>query len=160
MIWQDLLLDRWVDELTLQTAAATAFGVPASTIAVIDEAEQLAMISPTVGVILERVRQQRDFPLQLTVILRDEELAQRHAGVDGALRIARLLAARLGATVVFAEGPLAPSVWVRARPTGQLDMVSLDTDDSCAVESFFVVAEYPFPTTQAAGESPGARRSA
>jgi hypothetical protein len=160
MIWQDLLLDRWVGEEALQAAAAAAFGIPLSAIAIIDEAAQREIATPQASVLLERTRQHRDFPLQLMVVLRDDALAQRLAGFDGALQVARVIAARLGCAVVFAEGPLTPSIWLRVRPSGHLDAVSLDTDDNDDVASFFVVAEYPFPAVHAEGEASGSRLSA
>ena len=145
MIWQDLLLNRWVDEAPLRAATASAFGVPADAVAVIDNPEQLATTPATARVILERDRQYRDFPLQLLVVLRDEECARRFDGIEGVLRLTRELAGRLGATVLFAEGPVSPSEWVRVRPAGQVGVVSLDVDESGEVDSFFVVAEHELP---------------
>ena len=141
MIWQDLMLDRWADEAALRAAAASAFGVPAEAVAVVDNPEQLVTTLPVARVILERDRQHRDFPLQILVVLRDDELTRDFDGYEGALRVARTLAKHLGVTVLFAEGPVSPSEWVRVRPTGQVDLVSLDVDETGDVDSFFVVAE-------------------
>src|SRR4051794_33278238 len=145
MIWQDLLLDRWVDEAPLLEAVASAFGVPTDTVALTDTPEQLIAIAPTTRVIAERDRQHRDFPLQMLVVLRDDALVRQFEGFEGVLQVARTVASHVGATVLFAEGPLSPSEWVRVRPTGQVDGVSLDVDDTGEVDSFFVVAEHPLP---------------
>src|SRR4051812_18805789 len=142
MIWQDLLLDRWVDEAPLLEAVASAFGVPTDTVALTDTPEQLAAIAPTTRVIAERDRQERDFPLQVLVVLRDDELVRQFDGFEGVLHVARTVASHVGATVVFAEGPLSPSEWVRVRPNGQMDIVSLDVDDTGEIDSFFVVNEH------------------
>ena len=160
MIWQDLMLDRWVDERALRIAAASAFRVPASAVAIVDEAEQLAATAPSARVILERVRQHRDFPLQILVVLRDDELTRRFDGFEGALRVALDLARLLDATVLFAEGPLSPSEWVRVRPTGQVDVVSLDIDETSDVDSFFVVAEHELPAEHQMGRPKAGRLTA
>ena len=157
MIWQDLMLDRWADDEALRAAAASAFDVPADTVAVVDDPTQLAATPATTRVILERDRQHRDFPLQILVVVRDDELAGRLDGFEGALRVTRDLAGRLDATVLFAEGPVSPSEWVRVRPTGQVDVVSLDVDETGEVDSFFVVAERELPSERQAGISPTAR---
>jgi hypothetical protein len=138
MIWQDLMLDRWVDDSALQAAVAAAFGTAIPDVEIVDGPEQFTSSSDCV--LLERTRQERDFPLQVMVVLRDDELAARFAGFDGALRVTTVLADRLGASVLFAEGPLSPATWVRVRPAGTLDLVTLDVDESGDVDSFFVVA--------------------
>lgn len=160
MIWQDLLLDRWVDGDALCAATASAFGVPGDLVAVIDHPEQLLAISPSTRVIVERDRQHRDFPLQILVVLRDEALSERFVGTDGALRVARRLAEHLKASVLFAEGPLAPSEWIRVRPTGEVDVVSLDVDDEGDVDSFFLVAERTLRDGQSPDAPSRSRRSA
>jgi hypothetical protein len=160
MIWQDLLLDRWVNEVALRTAAASAFGVPADAVAVVDNPEQLMETPLSARVILERDRQYRDFPLQILVILRDDELTRRFDGFEGALRVASTLAEGLGAAVLFAEGPVSPSAWVRVRPTREVAVVSLDVDETGDVDSFFVVAEHELPVDRQTGESASARLTA
>ena len=118
MIWQDLLLDRWMDEAELRVAAAVAFLVPVATVAITDDAEQLAGISPSVRVILERTRQHRDFPSRCSSPSVMTSLRSSSTDLTVALLVARELAGHLDATVLFAEGPLTPSEWVRVRPTG------------------------------------------
>jgi hypothetical protein len=95
MIWQDLLLDRWADEAALRAAAACAFDVPADAVPIVDNPEEILATSPSARIILERDRQHRDFPLQILVILRDDELTRRFDGFEGVLRMTRTLAARL-----------------------------------------------------------------
>jgi hypothetical protein len=174
MIWQDLLLDRWIDEVPLRGAVASIFGVPSDRVAVVDSTDELSevpaedalVIADDVKVVLapqillERVRQQRDFPLQLIIVLRDETLPKRFVGVEGVLRVAHSLAERLQATVLFAEGPLAPSEWVRVRPTGEVDVVSLDIDDEGDADSFFLVDERTLLDGQSTDAPSPSRRSA
>lgn len=160
MIWQDLLLDRWVEQPALRHAAALAFGVPVDSVAVVDDEAQLLSIPDAVGVVLERARQHRDFPLQIMVALRDDDLVRRFGGFEGVRDVGRTLAAALGATVLFGEGPLSPSEWVRVRPTGDLDVVSVDTEETGHVDSFFVVAERAFAREAPAGDVGPARASA
>ena len=74
MIWQDLLLDRWIAAPSLQEAFAQAFGVRPSSIAVVDDPRELMAIPASSRVILERSRQRRDLPLHLLVVLRDYEV--------------------------------------------------------------------------------------
>jgi hypothetical protein len=160
MIWQDLMLDRWVDAETLRVAAASALGVPPDTVAVVDAPEELLALTPMVRVVAERVRQHRDFPLQILVALREEALVNRLNGFERVLPVAQVLARHAGASVLFAEGPLAPSEWVRVRPTGQTDVVSLDVDDTGDVDSYFVVGERPLAQDQACSTSKPTRRTA
>ena len=160
MIWQDLMLDRWVGDGELRTAVAAAFDTTLPDVEIVDGTEQLTGVAPSTRVILERRRQERDFPLQVMVVLRDGELAARFAGFDGALRITTELADRLGTAVLFAEGPLSPATWVRVRPTGRVDLVTLDVDETGAVDSFFVVAEDDMPAGEPAGRLDPTRRSA
>jgi hypothetical protein len=160
MIWQDLMVDRWADEAVLRTAAAAAFGVPADTVTVVDDPAQLPGVPPSARVILERDRQHRDFPMQILVILCDDELVGRFDGFGGVLCVAQKLADGVGATVVFAEGPVSPSEWVRVRPSGQVDVVSLDVDESGDVDSYFVVGARELPATWVTGESTAARLTA
>src|SRR5687768_5813134 len=160
MTWQDLLLDRWVDEAPLRTVTASIFGVPVDAVAIAEDAEQLTATPPTSRVILERDRQHRDFPLQILVILRDDELTNRFDGFEGALRMAQKLAEGVGATVLFAEGPVTPSEWVRVRPNGAVDVVSLDVDESRDVDSFFVVGAREMPAAWLTGESATTRLTA
>ena len=160
MIWQDLMIDRWADEAALRTATASAFGVPADAVAVVDSPAQLAASPPAAQVILERDRQHRDFPLQILVILRDDELTRRFDGFEGVLRVAEDLAKHLDATVLFAEGPVSPSEWVRVRPTGQVDVVSLDVDETGDVDSYFVVDQRALPLDEQRSESNAGRLTA
>lgn len=152
MIWQDLMLDRWVDEAALRTAVASSFGVPADAVAIVDRPQELSAIGLHVRVVLERVRQEREFPLQLTVVFRDDTLANRYVDVASTLRVVRTLAGQLAAMILFADGPLSPSEWVRVRPSGEIDAVSLDVDETGKVDSFFVVAEREL--TDASGMHP------
>jgi hypothetical protein len=94
------------------------------------------------------------------VVLRDGELAARFAGFDGALRITTELADRLGIAVLFAEGPLSPATWVRVRPTGTVDLVTLDVDETGDVDSFFVVGEDEAQVGEPAGRPAPTRRLA
>ncbi len=152
MIWQDLLLDRWVDETALHASTVSTFGVPTDAVAVVDDPAQMATLPATTRIILQRDRQHRDFPLQVLVIVRDDELLRRFDGFEGALRVTRDLAGRLGATVLFAEGPVSPSEWVRVSPAGRVDVVSLDVDETGDVDSFFVVAEHELRARRRSGK--------
>jgi hypothetical protein len=160
MIWQDLLFDRWVDDAALRAAMASAFGVPLANVALVDSAEQLASTSRSARVILERTRQHRDFPLQMLVVLRSDDLARRSTGFEEVLRVARVLAAGLSTTVLFAEGPVTPSEWVRVRPGGETDVASLDVGDSGDVDSFFVVGARDLTVDGRVTGSGAARRTA
>ena len=87
MIWQDLMLDRWVDAETLRAEAASAFGVVPDTVAVVDTPEEILALKPMMRVVVERVRQHRDFPLQILVALHDEALASRLGGFERVLPV-------------------------------------------------------------------------
>jgi hypothetical protein len=158
MIWQDLMFDRWIEDRALRVAVAAAFETILPDVEIVDGADRFT--SPSARVLLERTRQQRDFPLQVMVVLRDDELSGRFAGVDGALRVTTVLADRLGASVLFAEGPLSPAMWVRVRPAGTLDLVTLDVDEAGDVDSFFVVAERALEAGPVADRGAPTRRSA
>lgn len=144
MIWQDLLIDRWVDADDLRAAASTAFGVAEALVAVVDTPEQLLSVPDSAQIILERTREFREFPLQLMVVLRDDALEARHVGFESVLRVAKTLARALNATVVFGDGPIESYESIRVRPTGELDVVALDSDDDDEVASYFVFSSRPF----------------
>jgi hypothetical protein len=150
MIWQDLLIDRWIDAEVLRAASAEAFGVAEASVAVTDTTEQLLATPDSVTIILERAREYRDFPLQVMVVLRDDALVERHDGFDGVFNVSRVMARKLGASVLFAEGPVSPSEWVRVRPSGDVDIVALDSDDGDEVDSYFVFSSRPFDESQQA----------
>jgi hypothetical protein len=117
-------------------------------------------LSTSPRVIIERVRQHRDFPLQLLIVLRDDMLVQQQEGFTGVLKVARSLAKRLDITVLFAEGPLGPSEWIRVRASGQTDVVSLDIDETGEIDSFFVIAERALSEGHETGQPGQSRLSA
>ena len=86
-----------------------------------------------------------------------KELARSGIDPDGVLSIARRLARALDASVLFGEGPIEPYESVRVQPTGELDVVTLDADESTNVDSYFIVASRPFRNARHPGTK-GKRR--
>ncbi len=66
MIWHDLFVDRWVDARELKQAALAAFGVPVHHIEVTEAVPRGEAAHHERHLLLRRMRQSRDFPLQMT----------------------------------------------------------------------------------------------
>jgi len=144
MIWHDLFVDRWVDARELKQAALAAFGVPVHHIEVTEDVPRGEAAHHERHLLLRRMRQSRDFPLQLLVVILDDRLARGALEPHRALAAVRAFAAALNASVTYGADDLSDSEWLRVRPTGELSIVTLDTDDDVDVDSFFVVDERPY----------------
>lgn len=141
MIWHDLFVDRWVEVPELKRAARDAFGVPEHHAEVTEDVSSGEPANRQRQLLLRRMRQSRDFPLQLLVVILDDRLARRALEPRRALAVVRAFAAALNASVTYGADGLSDSEWLRVRPTGELSIVTLDTDDDVDPDSFFIVDE-------------------
>jgi hypothetical protein len=144
MYWQVPMLDRWIDHDALRSAFATVFMLDPSRIEIID----YPMLStgptpPEPRILLERVRRDGPFPLQLDIFLIGDEVERPVADLAGTLVRARALAKRLGATMLFGTGPIGHDEQIRVAPDGTVDIVELDGDEMDE-DRFVIVGSRPF----------------
>ena len=90
MVWQDLLFDRWIDEKALVRALATVFHTGAGSILIVDEIKPALDVS-RIEILGERTRRRGDFPLRLSVYLRDVGPTERVDSFDATVRVVREL---------------------------------------------------------------------
>ncbi len=67
MVWQDLLLDRWIDQPTLGRALAIVLDVEQQNLLVVDDVADPMLAVAGAKVLAERTRRRGQFPLQLIV---------------------------------------------------------------------------------------------
>jgi hypothetical protein len=144
MYWQAMRVDPWFDHEALRAAFADVFPLDPSRIEITDYPELLTGPIPSEPRIhLERVARVEPFPLQLSVFLIGDELEQPVANLTGTLDKARALARRLGATLLFGDGPIGYSEQLRVAPDGTVDVVQLDWDDEDG-DRFVILGARPF----------------
>lgn len=147
MVWQDLLLDRWIDGPLVTRALATAFQLDLGRVRVVDE------ITPTpdldgLAVLVERTRRQGDFPLQLSVYVRDENVWQRVRSFDETVRLVGSLCRLIDSACLITGGAEDPDLDVLVRPSGEILHVTLD-EDLLDQDEFVVRTARPFQPASA-----------
>lgn len=143
MVWQDLLLDRWIDEPALGRALATVFDVEQQRVLVVDDIADPTLAVAGAKVLAERTRRQGQFPLQLSVYVRDEAEWRRIEEFDETVRLVRELCALLRSSCLITGGAQDPEEDFLIRPNGDVLRVTLDD------EEFTVVATEPFEAVAA-----------
>ena len=73
MIWQDVLVDRSLTDHEIITTLAALFSISATEILVVPEIPSVP-VSEHTRILCERVAMQGEFPLMLSIYLRDERL--------------------------------------------------------------------------------------
>ena len=135
MVWQDLLLDRWIDGPALGRALATVFDVEQQSVLVVDDVANLTLEVVGVKVLAERTRRGGQFPLQLSVYVRDEAVWRRVQEFDEIVRLVRELCALLRSSCLITGDAQDPEEDFLIRPTGDLLRVTLDHDELTVVAS-------------------------
>src|SRR4051812_40565442 len=144
MYWQAPMIDRWIDDDCLRAAFADAFNLEPSRIDVTDDTQSLTgPIPPVPRILLEHIRREGPFPLQLNIFIGGDELERPIESLDGTLVRARELARRLGATMLFGTGPIGYEEQIRVAPDGTVDIVRLD-GDALDEDRFVIVGSRPF----------------
>ena len=142
MVWQDFLFDRWIEGPSLGQALTIAFQVEPNRVLVVDE------ITPTldvegVALLAERTRRRGDFPLQLSVYVRDESVWQRVHPFGETVRLVKQLSRLLGSSCLLSGDVDEPDSDILVRPSGEMLSVTLD-EDRLDHEEFVVRAAEPF----------------
>ena len=147
MVWQDLLLDRWLDGPMLMRALATAFRLSPEQVRVVDE---IAPTLPVNGVALlaERTRRRGDFPLQLSVYVRNDDLWQRVQSFSETVRLVQDFCQLVDGACLIAGGVDEPDLDLLVRPNGEILRVTLD-DDLLDHDEFVVRSAQPFQPASA-----------
>jgi hypothetical protein len=143
MLWQDLLLDRWTDGQTLVQALATVFEVSPTAVRIVDDLTVPELELAATTVLAERTRRYGQFPLQLSVYIRDRAIWQRTHGFGETLRLTQRFCALVHAACLIAgDAEHADDDFV-VRPSGEILRVTLD-EDRLARDEFVVVASESF----------------
>lgn len=144
MIWQDPMLERWIDHDTLRAAFASVFSLGPSRIHIIDYPTMWSgPIPPEPRIILERIDHEGPFPMHLRVALVGDTLERPVADLAGTLEYARALARRLNVTMLFGTGPIGNLELLRLAPDGAVDIVQLDGDE-LDEDRFVIIGARPF----------------
>ena len=144
MYWQAPMIDRWVDRESLRKALATAFDFDPARIDVTDDTRTLTgPIPPEPRILLERVRRDGPFPLQLNVFIGGDILENQVADLSGTLDRALSIARVLNAVMLFGTGPIGHDEQIRVMPDGTVDVVELDGDEMDEYR-FIIVGSRPF----------------
>jgi hypothetical protein len=93
--------------------------------------------------VLETIRRDGPFPLQLNVFVGGDELEQPIADLAGTLARARVLARRMNVTMLLGDGPIGYEEQLRVSPDGTVDIVQLDGDE-LDEERFVIRGARPF----------------
>jgi hypothetical protein len=146
MLWQDLLFESPIEASTLARALAGAFGIETTAVRIVDEITP-SLDSTGVRVLAERTPRRGQFPLQLSVYLRDPALPPRLASFPATMAVAQQLAGHVqSAVLITGDGDQADDDFL-VRPTGEVFRVTLD--DRLDDDEFVVVASEPFAPTAA-----------
>ena len=144
MYWQAPMVDRWIGDDCLRETFADVFDLDPSRIEVTgDSASLTGPIPPEPRILLEHIRREGPFPLQLNVFLGGDELERPVVGLTETLVRARALAKRLGAVMLFGTGPIGYEEQIRVAPNGAVDIVQLDGDE-LDEDRFVIVGSRPF----------------
>jgi hypothetical protein len=136
MLWRDLLFDSWFDEPILSAALGSVFGVDCGEVLVVDEVRPDLDLDSVI-VLAERTHRGGQFPLQLSVYLRDANLSRRMDADDTAVRLVLQLTARLNSACLLSVGPDESGEELLIRPDGAIFSATLD--EELAERNEFVV---------------------
>ena len=142
MLWHDLLLDRWLDGPSLARALAAVFQIEPRQVRVVDE------ITPTLDVnglivLAERTRRLGDFPLQLGVYVRDDDLWQRVQPFGETVRLVRQMCQAANSACLITGPASEPELDLLVRPSGEVLQVTLD-ENRLDLDEFVVTDATPF----------------
>lgn len=144
MYWQSAMIDRWIDHEALRHSLAAAFRFDPSRIDVTDDVMTLTgPIPPEPRMLLERVKREGQFPLQLDIFLGGDVLEAQVSDLTGTLERARTIARALDAVLLLGDGPIGCEEQIRVAPGGTIDIVQLDGDE-LDEERYVVVGARPF----------------
>jgi hypothetical protein len=145
MYWQAMRVEPWLEHDALRAGFADVFCLDPARIEVTDDVATLVghPILPKPRILLEYVRRDGAFPLQLDVFLVGDELERPIDDLAGTLIRARALARRLNATMLLGDGPIGHDEQLRVSPDGTVDIVALDGDEMDE-ERFVIVGSRPF----------------
>ena len=143
MYWQAPMLERWIEHDALRAAFAAVFALDPSRIEIVDYPQRpTGPIPPEPRILLERVDHEGPFPLHLNIFLAGDALERPVADLAGTLEYARALARRLGAVMLFGDGPIGYEEQIRVTPDGTVDVVQLD-GDALDEDRFVIIGARP-----------------
>jgi hypothetical protein len=135
MFWQDVLLDRMFENETLAVALADVVGTPGQDVLIVDDIAA-AQVNESVRVLCERTELPGDFPLKLSIFLRDRRL-ERLNPVSVLLR----LCAELDCSCLISDDSEDPYTMLLIDGLGLQRRVSIDPDRYRLDEAYVLVPE-------------------
>jgi hypothetical protein len=147
MLWQDILIDRLVPDTALQSALAAGLNVPPASVQIVECVSDVVTADLTgVTLLVERTALAGDFPLQLSLYVRDSTLAQQLESPAESLDLVKKLCSSLDSSALLSDESLSPLSWLRVQPSGAVDAVLLDAD-RLDHDEFVVVSSRPAEAT-------------
>jgi hypothetical protein len=142
MIWTDIAFDCTRSDDRLRHAWAAAFGVGQEVISVIDDiAEEDPWTDPRVRIALERFRRPGEFPLQVMVLLRGDDLEARVADPERERAVIARLCAELDCQALTANDAANPYEWVLHSPDGETLVVQVDAAQLDDADAFVLLRQ-------------------
>lgn len=142
MYWTDLAFDRAVPDERVRKAWATVFGVaPEDVSVVVDFAGENPWADPRTRIVLERLKRQGEYPLQVMVILGGADLEARVATLEGELATVRQLCAELDCRALISTEGIEPWELLLVTPAGETTIVEVDDDELEETGAFVLLRE-------------------
>ena len=129
MFWQDVLLGCLVEDTALVHAVAAALGLADDSVRVVDAVSDLNTLDEAPArVLVESSELKGEFPLHLSIYVRDSELARELRSSSATLDRVKRLCKRLRCPALVSDDSLSPSAWLRVSPSRGVERVSLDAE--------------------------------
>jgi hypothetical protein len=125
-LWQDILLDRVVDDDALRAAIGCIFDVEPRSILVVEQITP-ELDAQTARVIVERFGSAGDFPLHVSIYLLDQSLIEQ-AGITPGTELVAALCRALNCSCLMSDASPSVHTWLRIDNAGTIEHVTLDPD--------------------------------
>lgn len=142
MNWTEIAFDCARADDRLRQAWAAAFGVGLEAVAVIEDiAEEDPWVDPRVRIALERFTRPGEFPLQIMVLLRGEDLEARVVDPERERVVIARLCAELDCRALTANDSANPYEWTLHTPDGEVTSVQVDANQLDEANAFVLLRQ-------------------
>jgi hypothetical protein len=139
----DVFIQGVPADAVIEQALAAILGVPPGSVRVLDQIEPDLDVPTGTTALVERSAVRGDAHRHLTVYLQDEDLIARTATRSTSIRLLQDLARRLESPVFVGDGELDPSGFLRIRPDGSIETVTVDDEWLDEAGVFTVLTDAP-----------------
>ena len=132
MAWMDMGIDRTISEVDIRRGWADAFNLPVDAIAVTPDWGDLDRWGgPEIRIAIGRFEEAGgDFPLTLSVVLRDDDMISRVATNAASVGVVQRFCAALGCRVILSSNDDDQSTWTLVAANGIWRVRGYDPDDT------------------------------